>query len=112
MKELIWEFVNQYAIWGILIFTFAAVFLLWRMQRQLKRLNRNLGMVTGKVQEYFSVVMEEAIQEEAQPIKTREVKREDRFFTNAERERMYTERKKQNPEDEAVFNSVIEEFFS
>ena len=112
MKELIFEFVNQYAIWGILILAFATAFLLWRMHRQLKRLNRNLGMITGKIQEYFTVIMEENAPEEPQRVTPAEVRREERFLTQGERERLHTEKKKQTPEEEAVFNSVMQEFFS
>lgn len=112
MKEFIFEFVNQYAIWGILILVFAAAFLLWRMHRQLKRLNRNLGMITGKIQEYFTVILEEAAPEETQRITPGEVRREERFLAQGERERLHTERKKQSPEEEAVFHSVMQEFFS
>lgn len=105
MKELIYEFVNQYAVWGILILTGTAAFLLGRMQRQLKKLNRNLGMITGGMQEYFQVIMDEEKQEEEQYPEEREIRKESRFPAQEER-------KKADPEEEAVFNSVIQEFFS
>lgn len=68
MKELIFEFVNQYAMWGILIAACLAAVLQWRMQRQLKKLNRSLGAVTGKIQDYFSIIMEGEGQEEHSPV--------------------------------------------
>ena len=112
MKELIFEFVNQYAVWGILLLVSAATFLLWRMHRQLKRLNRNLGMITGTIQEYFAVIMEEEAKEDLQPIPPRQIRREDRFLTSEEIERQLSEKKKKKSEEEEVFNSVIQEFFS
>lgn len=112
MKELIFEFVDQYAVWGILILAFTAAFLLWRMHRQLKRLNRNMGKIAGSIQEYFTVIMEENVPEEPQRITAGEGGREDRFLTYEERERRLAERKKQNAEEEEVFSSVIQEFFS
>ena len=112
MKELIFELVDRYAVWGILILAFAAAFLLWRMHRQLKRLNRSVGMIAGRIQEYFTAVMEGNVQEEPKQIAAGEAGRRDRFLTYEERERIQTEKKKQNSEEEAVFNSVIQEFFS
>ncbi len=64
MKELIFDFVTKYAVWGILFFTGAAVFLLWRLLRQQKRLNKSLAMITGNIQAYFDVILAE---EEPEP---------------------------------------------
>lgn len=110
MKENIFEFVNQYAVWGILILTFVGTFLLWRMQRQMKKLNGNLGMITKSVQGYFTVIMDENAKEDGR-IENRQDRREDSFPDYEERERQMAEKKKQTSEEEAVFNSVFQEFF-
>lgn len=110
MKELIFQFIDQYALWGLLIITLLAVFLLARIHRQLGRLNRSLGMVTGNIQEYFNVIMAEEPELPEEPVK--EMRRGERFLTNEEREILTSRRREQSPEDEEVFNSVMQEFFS
>lgn len=112
MEERIFEFVSQYVTWGILILVFTAAFILWRMHRQLKRLNRNFGMITGKIQEYLTVIMEENESQEPERTIPAAAGREERFLAQGEQERLHTEKKKQTPEEEAVFNSVMQEFFS
>lgn len=125
MKELIFDFVNQYAVWGILIGVLLVVFALWRMQRQLKKLNRSLGAMTAKIQEYFTVIMEEE-QEEPQLVSTKEAERStpvparererNTYVPVRERERnaqiQPSPRKVQSPEEEAVLQAVLKEYFS
>lgn len=107
MKELILEFLKEYAALGTVIITLLAVFVLWRMQRQLKRLNRNLAMITNKVQEYFDVIMSE---EEAEETRVPD-RREERYLTREEKEMLLSRPREKNPEDEAVFNAVLQEYF-
>ncbi len=129
MKDLIFQFIDQYVLWGLLIITLLAVFLLTRIHRQLGRLNRSLGMVTGNIQEYFNVIMAEEPELPEEPVKEpwrvpvqsresgqmkapdREMRRGERFLTNEEREILTSRRREQSPEDEEVFNSVMQEFF-
>lgn len=127
MKEMIFQFIDQYALWGLLILTVLTVFLLTRIHSQLKRLNRSLGMVTGNIQEYFRVIMAEEDEEEKtstdskwasaprdnQRMATpnREMKRGERFLADGEREILVARRREQEPDDEEVFNSVLQEFF-
>lgn len=130
MKEQIIYFVDQYAVWGILIFTVMAVLLLWRLLRQQKRLNRSLGTITERIQAYFDVILTEEEPEEISEreirqdhvsfaretrqgdvFPTAEARREERFLTREERELLEMRRKEQVP-DEEVFNTVLQEFFS
>ena len=114
MKDLIFEFADQYAVLGILAVVLLAVFLLWRMHRQVKKLNRNLGMITGKIQEYFNVIMEDEEPEGVQDAPARDTRRSDWEVTKEERDFLLSGRKEQHPdpEDEAVFNAVMQEYFS
>ena len=82
MKELIFQFIDQYALWGLLIITLLAVFLLARIHRQLGRLNRSLGMVTGNIQEYFNVIMAEEPELPEEPVK--EMRRGERFLRHGD----------------------------
>lgn len=111
MKEVIFEFVNQYAVWGILIVVCLAVFMMWRMHRQLKRLNRSLGTMTGKIQEYLKAVMEEEPKED-QMTEPERVWREEPFITKEEREFLAAGKREHSPEDEAVIHAVLQEYFS
>ena len=151
MKEMIFQFIDQYAPWGLLILTILTVFLLTRIHSQLKRLNRSLGMVTRNIQDYFRVIMAEEVGEEetstasgwenskekvsdrkdqydAEPVQearwaassrdgqrmpapNREMKRGERFLADGEREILASRRREQEPDDEEVFNSVLQEFF-
>lgn len=150
MKEMIFQFIDQYALWGLLILTILTAFLLTRIHSQLKRLNRSLGMVTGNIQDYFRVIMAEDAEEEKtstdsewenskekvsdrerpydtepareakwassrdgqrMPTPNREMKRGERFLADGEREILASRRREQEPDDEEVFNSVLQEFF-
>lgn len=108
MKELIFHFVNQYALWGILIFTGISMLLLWRVLSQQKRLNRSLGLIVGNIQAYFDVILKE----EPEELPVREVRREERFLTGEEREPVRMRGREQTPEEEEVFQAVMQEFFS
>lgn len=104
MKEQIFEFVNQYAVWGILIGVLMIVFVLWRMKRQLKKLNRSLSSIAEKIQEYLTAVMEE--EPDSQPISIRENQNREPFLVREEGKREI------NSEDEAVIHAVLKEYFS
>ena len=112
MKDLIFNFVNRYATWGILLVVLLAAFLLWRMHRQLKRLNRNLGAITGKIQEYFDVILEEEESKELESVPAARSRKEDWEVTDEERRLLLTRKNVRNPEDEEVFNAVMQEYFS
>ncbi len=112
MKESIFAFVNQYAVWGILLVTLAAALLLWRMHRQMKRLNKNLGTITAGISQYLNVIMEEDDEEELLSSRAREYRRDERFYGENAREARPVRRREQDSEDEAVFNEVIQEYFS
>lgn len=120
MKELIFQFVDQYVLWGLLVIAVLTVFFLTRIHSQLKRLNRSLGMVTGNIQEYFRVIMAEDTEAEAPRQEDGEHWREDGFGrenrngrkTEGEREIPASRRREQTSEEEEVFNSVLQEFFS
>lgn len=140
MRELIFQFIHQYALWGLLLIAILTVFLLTRIHSQLKRLNRSLGTVTGNIQEYFRVIMAEEPEEEAAQKETderqrktesawearwasasrdgqraaapnREMKRGERFLADEEREILMSRRREQSSDEEEVFNSVLQEFF-
>ena len=131
MKELIFDFVTQYAVWGILFFTAAAVFLLWRVLRQQKRLNKSLAMITGNIQAYFDVIMTEEETEEPEAAPLARQQREETFFADGERSVPRREGQRQETfsvgeergiplaktsrpgaEEEEVLNAVFQEFFS
>ena len=129
MKELIIQFIDQYVLWGLMITALLAIFFLAGIHRRLGRLNRSLGMVTGNIQEYFNVIMTEETElledsasepqhrtassgeSERGKASDREMRRGERFLTNEEREILTSRRRQQSPEDEEVFNSVMQEFF-
>jgi len=116
MREIIFEFVNQYAMWGILIVAFFSAIILIRMSVQLKRLNRNLSSVTGKVQEYFNAIMAEEPKseplEEPRRMSARENWREEKFLTKEERDMLLGRKNETTPEDEEVFQAVLQEYFT
>lgn len=112
MQNQIFQFVNQYITWGIFLVVFLGVILLWRMLRQQKKLNRELGLVTEKIREYFKVILTEEGAAEPKRTPVREVPRGERFLTNEEREILMARKREQAPVDEEVFNSVMQEFFS
>ncbi len=113
MREIIFEFVNQYAVWGILVATIIATLLLWRGNKQIKRLNRSLSGITENIQDYLNVVMEEEAEEIFEPERVTRIRREDRFLTEEEREILLSRKKEQNVEEnEAVFQAVMQEYFS
>lgn len=142
MKDMIFAFIHQYAVWGILIAVVLALIVLHCTYRQMKKLNRNLGMVTAKVQQYFDIIMKDedeeeeierraAYEEEAgarrravhseEERERRSWPREEDFqLTRGEREMLLSDRgertsrndRKRNKNQEEVLDAVLQEYFS
>lgn len=106
MKEQIFQFVNEYAVWGILIAVLLTFFMLCRMNRQLKKLNRSLSGMAGKIQDYFTVIMEE------EPLETPPAAAKEAEHTEDLPKREIYERKNTRQEDEAVIHAVLKEYLS
>ncbi len=86
------------------------LFYLARILRQIKRLNKSLGSIAENIQAYVDVVMSEEEEEAAEK-------------NSAEREQARGQRQEAEPyqqiaqeqkrmEDEQLFNSVLQEYFS
>ena len=110
MREQIFEFVNQYAVWGILLTGLLMLFVLFGVHRQLKKLNRSLSAMTRKLQEYFTAIVEEE-QPEEQPISTREKENTEDVHIKKE-ERVNAKANVKKMEDEAVIHAVLKEYLS
>lgn len=135
MRDMIFAFIHQYAEWGILVIAILALVVLHCMYRQIKKLNRSLGLVTAKVQQYFDIIMgeeEEAEEEEGRAVHMQEQtarytpREEDFRLTRGEREMLlsdYSERtartervermdRKKTKDQEEVLDAVLQEYFS
>lgn len=131
MRDMIFAFIHQYAVWGILIAVVLALVVLHCMYRQIRKLNRSLGLVTAKVQQYFDIIMRDEEEEDEQS-RRREVHREeeppgrytpreeDFRLTRGEREMLLSDRtdrmdhmdRKKNKNQEEVLDAVLQEYFS
>ena len=139
MRDMIFAFIHQYAVWGILAIAILGLFVLHGMYRQLRKLNRSLGLVTAKVQQYFDIIMGEE-EEDEEPADRRAVhmqeqpvhytpREEDFRLTRGEREMLladhsertsrteHTDRvdrmdRKKTREQEEVLDAVLQEYFS
>ena len=113
MKEMIYTFAEQYAVWGILGMTVLAVLLLWRMLARLKQLNHSLKNIGEKVHNYLEAVLTEDTEETGSMQVPEKGRREERFLTGREREILSSRRREQEDEEkEAIFQEVIQEYFS
>lgn len=136
MRDVIFAFIHQYAVWGILLTTFLAAIVLHCVYRQMRKLNRNLSMVTAKVQQYFDIIMKEEEEEdlyrrreeytEEEPSRRREIhteeeqerryrpREEDFQLTRGEREMLLSDRsdRKKQKRQEEVLDAVLQEYFS
>lgn len=94
---------------AVLLIGLLGVILLARVLRQIKRLNKNLGNITGNVQAYMDVILKEEAEYEEEPemVQARAEERE-----NKETEEAVLEREHQKMEDEKLFNAVLQEYFS
>ena len=94
---------------AVLLIGLLGVILLARVLRQIKRLNKNLGNITGNVQAYMDVILKEEAEYEEEPemVQARAEERE-----NKETEEAALEREHQKMEDEKLFNAVLQEYFS
>jgi uncharacterized membrane protein YhiD involved in acid resistance len=110
MLENLLQILQDNAIWVVAFLILVTVIILARMHRQVKRLNKNLGLITQNIQEYFDVIMMEEEESQSQ-IRTR--KREDIFLTKEERDMLLSnDPKVRDPkQDEEVFNAVMQEYF-
>ena len=79
MRETIMQIIQNYQIIAIAVISLLAVIVLLRMQRQLKKMNRNFSIITGKMQEYFDVILQEEAEEE-EPVAKREEGYAQRFM--------------------------------
>lgn len=111
MKEQIFQFVNQYAVWGILLAVLLAFFVLCRMHRQLKKLNRSLSAMTGKMQDYFTAIMEEEPLEPVS-ISTKEPESTEEPFQRRTAEETGLKQKSKRVEEEAIIHAVLKEYLS
>ncbi|MFP3155792.1 hypothetical protein LQZ18_15460 [Lachnospiraceae bacterium ZAX-1] len=110
MRENILNLIDNYQIWGAVFVAFVVFVVLLKMQGQLKKLNRNFEFVISKMQEYFEVILKEDLEQEPQ---SKEERREDIYLTRQEREMLLSNNGKTvKPEDEVVFNAVLQEYFS
>ena len=133
MRDMIFAFIHQYALWGILVVAFAALIVLHCMYRQMRKLNRSLGMVTAKVQQYFDVILKEdeeeeepagraAVHSEGEPERRYRPRGEDFQLTRGEREMLLSDRaerggrnrtdRKKSKNQEEVLDAVLQEYFS
>lgn len=91
---------------GLILMIFLA-----RILRQIKRLNKSLGSITGNMQAYFDVILKEDTQVEETAAETFEspcMVREEK----TEREEAFSEQEQKKIEDEKLFNAVLQEYFS
>ncbi len=113
MEELMkfWQNYNGILTQAAIVFAgMLLLLLLAGILRQIKKLNKSLGNITGKIQAYFDVILreEEEYEEEIKPgpepvqVHTKE----------QERTKMSEEQEKKRREDEKLFNAVLQEYFS
>lgn len=90
---------------GLLLMIFLA-----RILRQIKRLNRSLGSITGNMQAYFDVILREdgQIPEDEETENTRKLSQEQSKDNKA----LLMEQERRKQEEEKVFNAVLQEYFS
>lgn len=139
MRDMIFAFIHQYAVWGILLAAILGLVVLHCMYRQIRKLNRSLGLVTAKVQQYFDIILreeeeeEEPAEREAVHIKEQPVhytpREEDFRLTRGEREMLLSDRndrtarparaertdrtdRKKSKDQEEVLEAVLQEYFS
>ena len=105
------------------------IVLLSRILRQMKQLNKSLGKITGSVQAYFDVIMQEdagqeekrgredetarAMEERREPEAEKErERRESEVRKEQERRESEAREEQKRREDENLFNAVLQEYFS
>ena len=108
MTDQVIIFIQQYVEWGIFSIGCIAVLTLWRMSGHLKKLNRELSGMSGKMHEYFSVIMEE---EDEELVSAKE-KSDFKFVPKEEKEIHNFRNKEKAKEEDAVIQSVLQEYFS
>lgn len=98
---------------AVLLIGLLGVILLARMLRQIKRLNKNLGNITGNVQAYMDVILKEETEyEEDSKAETMQAQTEEKERRETKEAAMELEQEQQKIEDEALFNAVLQEYFS
>lgn len=115
MREIIMQYIQNYQIIAIAVISLLALIVLLRMQSQLKRMNRNFTIITCKMQEYFDVILqeeEEGLTESRVQYEQRSIPQEI-YLSKQEKDMILSKpANKVKKEDEAVFNTVLQEYFS
>ncbi|MCI8484169.1 MAG: hypothetical protein HFH41_07500 [Lachnospiraceae bacterium] len=111
MEELInfWQKYNEILTNGAIIFMGLLIMLfLTKILRQIKRLNKSLGSITGNIQAYVDVILkeEEETEEEQQSPEMVPAQEE------GERKEVLSAQEQKKMEDEKLFNAVLQEYFS
>lgn len=104
MNQEIIIFIQQYVEWGIFSLGCIAVVTLWRMNGYLKKLNRLLAGMSGKIHDYFTAITEE---ENDPPASTNEKQQ----YHTVQRDEN-SKNKGNSKEEEAVIQAVLKEYFS
>ena len=112
MEELInfWQKYNEILNGAVIILMgLLIVIFLTRILRQIKRLNKSLGSITGNIQAYFDVILkeEEEMEEEQQSSKMVQAQEKE-----GERKEGLSAQEQKKMEDEKLFNAVLQEYFS
>lgn len=83
---------------------------LGRILRQIKKLNKSLGSITGNMQAYFDVILKEDMEStEAAPTPAVQ---QSAVMAKEEKREEPMEQELKRMEDEKLFNAVLQEYFS
>ena len=89
---------------AMIILGLVLLIVLSRILKQIKRLNKSLGQITGSMQSYFDVILKEDAEQEEESETVQAVKEE--------KQEMITKEEQKKIEDEKIFNAVLQEYFS
>lgn len=112
MLDEILGFADRYLPMGMIFLLFLAFVMLWKMYGQLKRLNHNLNGITGNMQKYFQVILEEEPEDGFLAKPKQDVSKEERFLTKEEKEMLLSDGVTEHWGDEKLFNEIMQEYFS
>ena len=104
MNQQIIIFIQKYVEWGMFSLGCIAVVTLWRMNGYLKKLNRLLSGMSGKIHDYFTAITEE---DDELPASTNE---KPQYQSVPKEENL--KNKGNSKEEEAVIQAVLKEYFS
>lgn len=85
---------------------------LGRILRQIKKLNKSLGSITGNMQAYFDVILKEDAETEEEAPVPMQVAPEPVQMAKEEGKESSSEQELKRMEDEKLFNAVLQEYFS